>query len=146
MARSLEELQKQYNSAPKDMGKGGPMRGPGGRGRCGGMQQGKPKDMKNTIKRVFSYIGKYTWLIIVALLCMAMRTITEVMGTYMLTPIVNYIAKREKTGVLFSIFQCLQIEDNHFMIYLLFLLGVLGAGVIMCLASYGVVGFLKIFI
>ena len=30
--------------------------------------------------------------------------------------------------------------------FLAALLGVLGAGVIMCLASYGVVGFLKIFI
>jgi uncharacterized membrane protein len=30
--------------------------------------------------------------------------------------------------------------------FLAVLLGVLGAGVIMCLASYGVVGFLKIFI
>lgn len=126
MARSLEELQKQYNAAPKDMGRGGPPRGPGGRGRRGGMQQGKPKDMKNTVKRVFSYIGKYTGLIVVALFCMAIRTVTEVLGTYMLTPIVNYIAKREKTGVLLSMFQRLNLQDEHFMTYLLFLLGVLG--------------------
>ena len=56
MARTLQELQKQYNSKSKiESLRGGP--GPGGRGmrRPGG----KPKDMKNTLKRLFKYIGKY---------------------------------------------------------------------------------------
>lgn len=55
MARSLTELQKQYNSSASAEKRGMPMmRGPGG---PRGMGKGKPKNTKNTIKRLFSMLG-----------------------------------------------------------------------------------------
>ena len=60
MARTLEELQKQYNSSSKKESPSGmpPMPGPG-RGRGPGRASGKPKDMKKTVGRLLSYVGKY---------------------------------------------------------------------------------------
>ena len=79
MARSLENLQKQYNSAasagPMGGGPGpgrGPGRGPGsGRGPMAATNsfQGKPADTKGTIVRIFSYVGKYWKRLILVLLC-----------------------------------------------------------------------------
>ena len=58
MARNLQELQKQYNSSASAEKRGMPMmRGPGG---PRGMGKGKPKNTKNTIKRLFTYVGMPT--------------------------------------------------------------------------------------
>ena len=47
MARTLSELQKQYNSSAADPKRGMPMQGPRGGGPRGhGMPKGKPKDTK----------------------------------------------------------------------------------------------------
>ena len=63
MARSLSELQKQYNSSSKPgrgpgMGGGPRVRGPAGMG-------GKPKDLKKAVGRLLSYVGKYKVLLVV---------------------------------------------------------------------------------
>lgn len=94
MARSLEKLQKQYNSsskvkfAPMGMGRGpGPMgRGPGARGRGMG---GKPKNAKAAIGRILSYIGKYKFLMIFVFFFMLINTVTSLIGGYMTRPIIN---------------------------------------------------------
>lgn len=105
MARTLQELQKQYNShasakAAGHMGPGGrgpmggPMGGPGGKGPGGRGPRatGKPKNTKNTIKRLFSYIKKYTPLLILVLFCMLGSTVASLCGSYMLSPIINKLA------------------------------------------------------
>ena len=108
MARSLENLQKQYNSAASAgaMGGGpgrgpnfgpgrGPGRGPGsGRGPMAATNsfQGKPADTKGTIVRIFSYVGKYWKRLILVLLCMLLSTAGSLAGGYLLRPIVNHIA------------------------------------------------------
>lgn len=94
MARSLESLQKQYNSSASDH-KGGPGRGPGpGHGPRGGpgmrgMGGGKPKNSAKTIKRLLAYVAKYKIRLIFVLFCMLMSTVTSLLGGYLLAPIIN---------------------------------------------------------
>ena len=92
MARSLSELQKQYNSAASSP-KGGMPMGPRGGGPGGprGMGKGKPKDAKNTIKRLFSYVGKYKGRLVAVLFCMLLSAVAGLVGSFMLAPIINKI-------------------------------------------------------
>ena len=97
MARSLESLQKQYNSSASDPKKGGfgpgrgPNRGPGGGHGPGmrGMGGGKPKNTSQTIKRLLSYVSKYKIRLFFVLFCMLMSTVTSLLGGYLLAPIIN---------------------------------------------------------
>ncbi|HCG36521.1 MAG TPA: multidrug ABC transporter ATP-binding protein [Clostridiales bacterium] len=94
MARTLEQLQKQYNRQTSTPGKGmgmrrGPM-GPGGHG--SGMSGGKPKNSKHTIRRLFSYISVYKFRFIWVFLSMGFSTVTSLLGAYMLSPIINRIS------------------------------------------------------
>ncbi len=92
MARSLEQLQQQYNSiaaghkpATPPMGRHGG--GPGGpRGAGFG---GKPKNTKETLARLFIYVKPYTLRFIAVLLCMLASTVTSLIGAYLLAPIIN---------------------------------------------------------
>ena len=92
MARSLEELQKQYNSAAKAQKAGMPPVG-GPRGGHGGPRgagmSGKPKDTKATMARLLGYIKPYRWRFGAVLLCMLMSTVTSLIGAYLLAPIIN---------------------------------------------------------
>lgn len=94
MARSLQELQKQYNSSASahkmQMGMGGPGRGPGGP--RGMHAKGKPKHTKDTIKRLFKYVGKYKLRLIVVCFCMLLSSVAGLIGSFMLAPIINRIA------------------------------------------------------
>ena len=93
MARSLSELQKQYNTAAVSA-KGGMPMGPRGGGPGGprGMGKGKPKNAKNTIKRLFSYVGKYKGRLVAVLFCMLLSAVAGLVGSVMLAPIINKIA------------------------------------------------------
>ena len=90
MARTLEQLQKQYTADvkdPKRMGPGpGPGRGPAVRAK------GKPKNMGKTVKRLLSYVGRYWFRLVMVFFCMLMSTVTSLIGGYMLAPIINRIA------------------------------------------------------
>ena len=86
MARNLEQLRRQYNSASH---KGAMVRrGPGGRG-GGIVGGGKPKNMKKTVGRMLSYISPYKGRIIFVLICMLANTVASLLGSYMLAPIIN---------------------------------------------------------
>jgi len=95
MARSLEELQKQYNSSSKPgapkMGGGGP-RGGGPRGGGPRGMGGKPKDVKKTIGRLLGYVGKYKVLLFVVLIFMMINTVMSLVGGYMTRPIINRLS------------------------------------------------------
>ena len=107
--RSLEELQKQYASSAPANGKSGPGRGPmgGGRGpgRGGpmrGRMGGKPKDTKKTLLRMFGYLGKFKLRLLAVLFCMLGSTLTALVASFMLSPVINRIAGvelDEKAGV-----------------------------------------------
>ena len=80
--RNLEELKKRYNSSSsKHKGPGGPGRGPG-RGPGGGAMQSasKPKNTKQTIKRLFSYISAYKARMALVLICMALSTVSTLIS------------------------------------------------------------------
>lgn len=99
MARSLEQLQKQYNSsasAKGNMRMGGPGPrggGPGGRGPAGRGHGGKPKNVKKTIGRLLSYVGKYKFLLLIVLFFMLLNTVTSLVGGYMTRPIINHLTE-----------------------------------------------------
>ena len=87
MARTLEQLQKEYNShasASAKKGLGG--RGPG---RRGAMASGKPKNMKKTLERLLGYIRPYRLRFAAVLLCMLVSTIASLVGSYLLAPIID---------------------------------------------------------
>lgn len=63
-----------------------PMRGGPG-GRPGGFQ--KPKNLKNTIKRLAKYLEKHKLLLFLVMLFVLLSTLGNVAGTYMLEPIID---------------------------------------------------------
>ena len=87
MARSLEQLQKQYNKRATEMRR----RGPGGGGRGGPRIQGggKMKNSRATIARMLSYLKPYRFRLVAVLICMLCSTVTSLFGSYMLAPIIN---------------------------------------------------------
>ena len=71
---------------------GGPkgMPGPGGPGPRGMMGPGgKPKNTKQSVLRVFSYIRKDVPVLVVVLCCVLINTACSLIGSYMLRPIIN---------------------------------------------------------
>ena len=87
MARNLEELKKQYNSVSygTSLRGGRPGRGPGPRAK------GKPKNTKNTIKRILNYVGKYKLRLVFVFLCMILTTVSSLCAGYLIAPIINRI-------------------------------------------------------
>ena len=95
MARSIEELKKQYNKGHNNMPGGpgrGPGRGPGGGGPMARGMGGKPKDTKKAIKRLWSYMASYKLKLALVLLLMVIHTLTALFGSFLLAPIIDKIA------------------------------------------------------
>ncbi len=49
----------------------------------------KPKDLKGTIRRMFSYVGKDRYKLIAVLVCIAVSAVISALGTYMLKDIID---------------------------------------------------------
>ena len=77
------------NSARPPMGPGGGPRGMQGPG-------GKPKNTKESVLRVFSYIRNDVPLLAVVLCCVLINTACSLLGSYMLRPIINDLAENAK--------------------------------------------------
>ncbi len=92
MARTLSELQKQYNSSAAPEKRLSFMPGPGRRRGDRGMMGGKPKNTMHAIKRMFAYIGPYKFRILFVLFLMLIGTVTNLIGSFMMAPIINKIA------------------------------------------------------
>lgn len=77
-----------------------------GRMRPGVMEPSKPKDAGKTIARLFAYIGKDKWKLVVCLFCIVIYTITSLVGSYMLRPVINNLVYEggNKTTLLHSLF------------------------------------------
>ena len=67
--------------------------GPGRKSREMQMRGGKPKNSSATIKRIISYISKDKYLVLLAFLCVIIFSVTSVIGSYMLKPIMDRIAE-----------------------------------------------------
>ena len=63
-----------------------------GPGRRGPMATGKPKNTKNTVSRLFKYIEKYKFRLVLVVFLMLLSTVTSLIGSFMLAPIINKIA------------------------------------------------------
>ena len=59
---------------------------------------GKPKDLKGTALRMFSYIIKRPGLLVLALICVGASSLANVAATYMMRPIINNITDAVKSG------------------------------------------------
>ena len=87
MARSLNELKKQYNS----ISHGQSLRGGGPGNRHANRAKGKPKNIGKTISRLLSYVSKYKFRLILVFICMILTTVFTLCAGYMLVPIINRI-------------------------------------------------------
>lgn len=74
--KSLEELTKMTGTK-------------GGHGPKGAMAAGKPKNTKDTIKRLLSYIAGEKLLLTIVFVCVILQTVTSLIAGYMLRPIIN---------------------------------------------------------
>ena len=85
MARSLEELKKQYNVVSHGQSlRGG---GPGSHGKI----KGKPKNMGKTVSRLLSYVGKYKFRLMLVFACMIFTTLSSLCAGYLIVPIINRV-------------------------------------------------------
>ncbi len=109
MARTLEQLQKQYNASAKE-NKGGMMRG--GPGMRGAHSKGKPKNVKITVKRILNYVGKYKFRLVLVLLTMILTTVSSLCAGYMIAPIINRITLAVKPDANIKMSPIERIADN----------------------------------
>lgn len=90
----LEYLQKKYESklAPVDEKtlekQARPKSGPGHKN-AGHLASGKPKNMKKTMGRLFSYISDSKWKLGLVIICIIAGTAANLAGSYVLRPIIN---------------------------------------------------------
>ncbi|MBO4979211.1 MAG: ABC transporter ATP-binding protein [Clostridia bacterium] len=119
-ARTLEELQKQYNGKVPEGKRGMPIHGPRGPMGPRGKQGGKPKNTRATMKRLLSYLSPYKFRLFLVLVCMLLSTVSSLMGAYILRPILNALVGVGKTEVF-------GMEFDSPMAYLAVVLTVVGA-------------------
>jgi ATP-binding cassette subfamily B protein len=97
-----EKLRKKYESKAQIAGPGGFRGGPGpghgpGRGRMPG---GKPQDVKKALGRLWLYLAKDWPKLIVVFFCVILTTIANLIGSYMLRPIINNLLDNKGLEVL----------------------------------------------
>ena len=88
MARTLEQLQKQYNKAASDKRRG-MMPGRPGRGPARFDPKQRPKISKDTIKRLLSYLSSYKGRLVLVLFFMLFSTVAAIVGTSAVARIID---------------------------------------------------------
>ncbi len=111
MARTLQELQKRYNSVAKDRRGGGFGPGPRRGGPGGPRPKGKPKNIRHTVARMLRYIGNYKGYLVLVLLCMLLSTAASLVGGYMIAPIIDRLTF-EVTGMAPKMVAMEQLADR----------------------------------
>ena len=134
MARTLEQLQKQYNSAAKDA----PRRMMGGRGPGGPRTQGKPKNIRATVSRLMAYVGRYKFRLIGVFLCMMLTTVTALCGSYLIAPIIDRIAYAV-TGEMAEMSALEQVADR-------LIEGIVGTGFLSSLVQRGTAAEVSVYV
>ncbi len=90
----LEYLQKKYESRLASADdiilekQARPKGGPGNK-HAGHLAAGKPKNMKKTMGRLFSYISDSKWKLLLVIICIIAGTAANLAGSYVLRPIIN---------------------------------------------------------
>ena len=92
MARNLDELKKQYNSVSHGMS----LRGGGPGNKHGVKGKGKPKDIRKTVGRILSYVGKYKLRLVSVFVCMLLTTVSSLCAGYLIAPIINRLTLEVK--------------------------------------------------
>ena len=114
MARNLEQLTKQYGKAAP--GKGGMMPGRRGAGGPGGPRgprlTGKPKNTAKTIGRMLGYVSQYKLRLIGVALLMLTSTISSLIGSYMLAPVIDKITSIVAPHITLKISPIQKIADS----------------------------------
>ena len=106
---------------------GGPGHGPGGR--HASAMGGKPKETKQTIKRLLGYLGKDKKHVIIALVCVVISSLSTLAGSYMLSPIINGITETYDKASKAAGDAGVIINEG---------LKTLGLGILLMLAIYGI--------
>ena len=108
-----ERLIKKYERPVEEPAKKGPGHGPrGGRG-----PGGKPKNAKQTIKRLFSYLEKEKMKLFFVVLCVILNAIATLGGSYLLRPIINtYIAPENGIGNAKGLFLGLMVMAGVYLV------------------------------
>ncbi len=108
-----ERLIKKYERTVEEPAKKGPGYGPrGGRG-----PGGKPKNAKQTIKRLFSYLEKEKMKLFFVVLCVILNAIATLGGSYLLRPIINtYIAPENGIGNAKGLFLGLMVMAGVYLV------------------------------
>lgn len=70
-------------------------RGPGPGPRGARMPGAKPQDAGRTIRRLFSYIGKDKWKLVVFVICIIVYTVASLAGSYLLRPVINNLVSED---------------------------------------------------
>ncbi len=85
----MAEMNTKTNAAPSNgrPGIGPGPGGPGGRGMRG--PGGKPKNTKEAVGRIFSYIRNDVPMLVIVLVCVLVNTACSLAGSYLLRPIIN---------------------------------------------------------
>lgn len=96
MARTIKELQKLYNSSSAIKTKKAipKISGPGP---SHSKVKAMPKNAKSSIKRLVKYLSIYKYRLILVLIIVMVSTISALVASYMLFPIINRIARVETT-------------------------------------------------
>ncbi len=93
MARTLSELQKQYNRGSQNTGRGhGPM---GGRRRPGPGEGGANKPDIGAVKRLLAYLSPYKFRLVAVVLFMILSTVSTIIGSYAVKSIVDGLVYSE---------------------------------------------------
>jgi len=84
----LERLSKRYGASAKVMPQQkGPGNGPRGRMQQG--KDGKPKASLSTLRRILGYLAEDKHKLVIALVCVVVASVTSLVASYMLRPIIN---------------------------------------------------------
>ncbi len=115
MARSLEQLQKQYNRVSHGESLRG---GPRGGGPRGGRAKGKPKNLAATVKRLLSYVGKYKFRLVLVFVSMILTTLASLCGGYLTVPIINRITLAVKPDAVLEPSPLAELADHIISVFL----------------------------
>lgn len=117
---------------PMMHGPGRPGGGPGGNARA--MAGGKPKDTKKTIGRLLGYLGKDKGKVTAALLCAILTSMSSLVGTYLLAPIIDQVGtcavKVREAGAGADVDALIASGVQTLLMGVLTMLGVYGVGLI----------------
>ena len=102
--KRAKRLEEKYNKTAVDIKK--PMMVMGRGPARGGMHaKGKPKNLKKTISRLAAYLAKERLFIVVATVLAIVHTLSSLLASYMLRPIINkFIGGKDIAGLLTGIF------------------------------------------